>query len=198
MALSGHCHYLAEAVIVSPLEEVKFKRRGGTVSDTKHVSMNAKQQAELDQILRGICKERKVAVEADLESRLSYRERDPERPKQASWAAYSRFLLSDGHTVYVALRTMKASVSAKPDKWAQSKVAKRLARQKKAADRKAAKEAKALPICTGVTNTDKPKTVKVKATTKKIPVVAFDKNLSTLEGDSMRQVRKKAAEKVSQ
>jgi hypothetical protein len=57
------------------------------VSDTKHVAMNAKQQEQLDQILRGICKERKVAVEADLDTRLSYRERDPEKPKQAVWSA---------------------------------------------------------------------------------------------------------------
>jgi hypothetical protein len=35
-----------------------------------------------------------------------------------------------------------------------------------------------------------PKTVKVKATTKKMPVVKFDKDLPTLEGRSMRQVKK--------
>ncbi len=133
------------------------------MSETKHVAMNAKQQEQLDQILRGICKERKVAVEADLDSRLSYRERDKAKPKQASWEAYSRFLLSDGHTVYVALRTMKASVSKEVDKWAQSKVEKRLARQKKAAERKAAKEAKAKPV------------------------VKFDPKLSTVEGGSMRK-----------
>lgn len=36
----------------------------------------------------------------------------------------------------------------------------------------------------------KPATVKVKATTKKMPVVKFDPGLSTLEGTSMRQVKK--------
>ncbi len=146
--------------------------------------MNAKQQEQLDQLLRDICKERKVAVEADLDSRLSYREKDPKNPKAASWESYSRFLLSDGHTVYVALRTMKASVSKDVDKWAQAKVAKRLARQKKAAERKAAKEAKAKAA------EPKAATVKVKATTKKMPVVKFNKDLSTLEGTSMRQVKK--------
>jgi hypothetical protein len=104
----------------------------------------------------------------------------------AVWSAYSRFLLSDGHTVYVSLRTMEFSVSAKPDKFAQAKVSRRLARQKKAAERKAARDAK------GAANAEpKSATVKVKATTKKImPVVKFDKDLPTLEGTSMRQVKK--------
>jgi hypothetical protein len=106
-----------------------------TVSETKHVAMNKAQQAQLDSILRGVCKDRKCAVEADLDSRLSYRLKDADKPKQAVWEAYSRFLLSDGHTVYVALRTMKASVSSKPDKFAIAKVEKRLARQKKKAAR---------------------------------------------------------------
>ena len=112
-------------------------------TETKHVPMNKQQQEKLDQILRGIAKERKVAIESDLETRLSYRDRDPKNPKAASWDAYSRFLLSDGHVIYVNLRTMKASVSSKPDKFAIAKVEKRLAKQKKRNERKAAKEAKA-------------------------------------------------------
>lgn len=106
------------------------------MSDTKHVSMNKKQQAELDKVLRAICKERKCAVEADLECRTSYREADPKKPKAATWLAYARFLLSDGHTVYIQLRTMAASVSSKPDRFAIAKVEKRLARQKKRAAKK--------------------------------------------------------------
>jgi hypothetical protein len=152
------------------------------MSETKHVAMNAKQREQLDQILRDIAKERKCAIEADLESRLSYRAKDPNNPKAASWDAYSRFLLSDGHTVYVALRTMKASVSKDVDKWAISKVEKRLARQKKASEQKAkAAESKAEP---------KSATVKVKATTKKMPVVKYDKDLPTLEATGARQVKK--------
>ena len=50
--------------------------------------------------------------------------------------------MSDGHTVYVSLDTMKATKSAKPDKHAQEKVAKRQARAAKRAERKAAREAK--------------------------------------------------------
>ena len=90
-------------------------------SETKHVAMNKAQQEKLDQILRGIAKERKVAVEADLDSRLSYRDKDPKQPKAASWGAYSRFFLSDGHTVYVNLRTMEASVSKEIDKFARQR-----------------------------------------------------------------------------
>lgn len=110
------------------------------MSKTQHVAMNKKQQAELDKVLRAICKERKCAVEADLECRTSYREADPKKPKAATWLAYARFLLSDGHTVYVPLRNMAAtSVSAKPDRFAIAKVEKRLARQKKRAAAKAVK-----------------------------------------------------------
>jgi hypothetical protein len=139
------------------------------VSETKHATMGPKQQAKLDKILRGIAKERKVAVEADLDSRLSYREKDSNKPKQASWAAYSRFLLSDGHTVYVDLRTMKASVSKVVDKFAQAKVEKRLAKQKKAAERKAAREAKAKAKAAEKTEPKKavePKAPKVKKAAK--------------------------------
>jgi hypothetical protein len=144
------------------------------MGDTKHVAMNAKQQEQLDQVLRGICKERKVSVEADLDSRLSYREKDPKNPKAASWDSYSRFLLSDGHTVYVALRTMKASVSAKPDKFAQAKVEKRLARQKKTAERKAAREAKAA-------ESKKPAVEPKVKKARKVNVIKFDKSLPTLD-----------------
>ena len=110
-------------------------------NETKHVAMNKLQQEKLDQILRGIAKERKVAIEADLDSRMSYREKDPKNPKAASWSAYSRFLLSDGHTVYCALRTMKFSVSSKPDKYAQGRAEKRA---KKLAAREARKAARLL------------------------------------------------------
>jgi hypothetical protein len=116
--------------------------------------MNKQQQEKLDQVLRGICKERKVAVEADLDTRLSYRDKDPKNPKAASWDCYSRFLLSDGHTAYIALRTMKASVSSKPDKFAIAKVERRLAKQKKRNERKAAKEAKAATMASKKTLTD--------------------------------------------
>ena len=110
-------------------------------AETKHVAMNEKQQKELDKVLRKIAQERKAAVEADLDCRLSYR--DAEKKGDVSWQAYARFLLSDGHTIYVNLRTIEASVSKTPDKFAIAKVEKRLARQKKRNEGKAAKEAKA-------------------------------------------------------
>jgi hypothetical protein len=123
------------------LKEFKSKRGDIMAAETKHVAMNAKQQAELDKVIRKIAQERKAAVEADLDCRLSYR--DAEKKGDVSWQAYARFLLSDGHTIYVNLRTMKASVSSKPDKFAIAKVERRLAKQKKRNERKAAKEAKA-------------------------------------------------------
>jgi hypothetical protein len=110
---------------------------------TKHVAMSEKQQEQLRKAVHAICKEHNTGVTADLDSRLSYREKDEKNPKAASWDAYSRFLLDDGHTVYVSLRTMKASYSEKVDKFAQAKVEKREAKKAKAAERKAAKEAKA-------------------------------------------------------
>jgi hypothetical protein len=146
--------------------------------------MNAKQQAALDKVIRKIAQERKVAVEADLDCRTSYRDKDPKDPKAASWLAYARFLLSDGHTIYVNLRTMAASVSKEVDKFAQGKVEKRLARQKKAAERKTARVEKAKAKAAG------PKAATVRATTKKMPVVKFDKDLPTLEATATRQVKK--------
>lgn len=157
-------------------------------SETKHVQMNERQQKELDKVLRKIAQERKVAVEADLDSRLSYR--DAEKKGDVSWGAYSRFLLSDGHTVYVNLRTMQASVSKTPDKFAQAKVEKRLAKQKKASERKAAKEAKAAEVKATVKPAEEPKP-KAPKKARTIPVVKFDKDVPTLEGTADRQVKSK-------
>ena len=150
-------------------------------TETKHVSMGPKQQEQLDKLLRGICKERKVAVEADLDSRLSYR--DGEKG-EASWGAYSRFLLSDGHTIYVNLRTMEASVSKEVDKFAQAKVEKRLAKQKKAAARKEAAEAKAIAKAAADAKKadEKPKAEPKAKKAPKAKTVKFDAALPTLEG----------------
>ena len=97
------------------------------MSKTKHVRLNEK---ELDNVVRKLAAGQNAAVEAQLERRLSYRDEG-----KVQWLAYARFLLSDGHTVYVNLRTMQGSVSKKPDKFAQAKVEKR----EKRAARKAAK-----------------------------------------------------------
>jgi hypothetical protein len=159
-------------------------------TETKHVPMGPKQQEQLDKLLRGIAKERKVAIEADLDSRLSYR--DAEKKGDVSWGAYSRFLLSDGHTVYVNLRTMEASVSKEVDKFAQAKVEKRLAKQKKRAERKAAQEAKAAAKkAATVKKADEPKPA-AEPKAKKAPkakVVKYDKSLPTLDGIPVRPVK---------
>jgi hypothetical protein len=99
------------------------------MAKTKHVRFGKAEQKQLDNVVRKLAAERKAAVEAELERRLSYR--DEGKPQ---WAAYARFLLSDGHSVYVSLHTMKGSVSKTVDKLAKAKVAKR---EKKAAARKA-------------------------------------------------------------
>jgi hypothetical protein len=100
-----------------------------TMSQTKHVRFGKPEQKRLDDVVRKLAAEQNAAVEAQLERRLSYRDEG-----KVQWLAYARFLLSDGHTVYVNLRTMEGSVSKKPDKFAQAEVEKR---EKKAAARAA-------------------------------------------------------------
>jgi hypothetical protein len=150
--------------------------------ETKHVAMNEKQQAALRKAVTAICKEHNTGVRAHLETRLSYRERDPENPKAAWWAAYSRFLLDDGHTVYVQLRTMEASYSKDVDKFAQSKVEKAIARAEKKAAKKAARAAKAQAKAAKKAEAVTVKTPVVKAPKAKgVPRVAFDPTLDTLD-----------------
>jgi hypothetical protein len=111
------------------------------MSETKHVKFGEAQQKELDNVVRKLAASRKVAVEAELDRRLSYRDEG-----KVQWGAYARFLLADGHTVYVNLRTMEGSVSKKPDKFAQAKVEKAERRKKERAERKAKTEAKAKTV----------------------------------------------------
>jgi hypothetical protein len=107
------------------------------VSETKHVHFGEAKQKELDNVVRKLAQERKAAVEAELDRRLTYRDEG-----KVQWQAYARFLLSDGHTIYVNLRTMEGKVSKEVDKFAQGKVAKREAKAAKRAEKKAAREAK--------------------------------------------------------
>jgi hypothetical protein len=107
------------------------------VSEIKEVAMNKAQQEKLENVLRKITKERKATIVATLDTRLTYRV--AEKKGDLAYAAYSRFLLSDGHVAYVDLRKMTASVSKSIDKFAQGKVEKRA---KKAAAREARKAAR--------------------------------------------------------
>ncbi len=90
------------------------------MSQTKHVRFGKAEQKRLDDVVRKLAAEQNAAVEAALERRLSYRDEG-----KVQWLAYARFLLSSGHTIYINLRTMTGSVSKKPDRFAQAKVAKR-------------------------------------------------------------------------
>jgi len=99
------------------------------MSQTKHVKFGKAEQKRLDDVVRKLAAQQNAAVEAQLERRLSYRDEG-----KVQWLAYTRFLLSNGHTIYINLKTMEGSVSKKPDKYAQAKVEKR---EKKAAARTA-------------------------------------------------------------
>jgi len=90
------------------------------VSQTKHVPFGKAEKKRLDDVVRKLAAGQNAAVEALLERRLSYRDEG-----KVQWLAYARFLLSNGHTIYINLRPMEGSVSTKPDKFAEAKVEKR-------------------------------------------------------------------------
>jgi hypothetical protein len=149
-------------------------------NETKHVQFGEAKQKQLDDVVRKLAHEQGplVAVEAELDRRLSYREEG-----KVQWGAYARFLLSNGHTVYVNLRTMEGSVSKTPDKYAQAKVEKRAERKAKA-EAKAA-EAKATKA--------EPKVEKVKAKTVKGGKVPKDYDPAAEVLNSMAGVTKSSA-----
>jgi hypothetical protein len=104
------------------------------------------------------------------------------------WGHYAQVLLtyspSEFGVAYVNLAKPsepKVTIHDAESKGGKHATAKELKRLKRIEKREAAK-AKAAER--------KPATVKVKSTTKKMPVVAFNKDLSTLEGSSERQVKK--------
>jgi hypothetical protein len=101
------------------------------MSETKKVQFGEAKKKELDNVVRKLAAERKAAVEVELDRRLSCCDEG-----KVQWSAYARFLLSDGHTVYVNLRTIEGSVSKKPDKYAQAKVEKRAAKAAKRAGKR--------------------------------------------------------------
>jgi hypothetical protein len=107
------------------------------MSETKHVQFGEAKQKELDNVVRKLAQGHKAAVEAELERRLSYRDEGKVR-----YQAYARFLLSDGHTIYVNLKTMEGSVSKKPNKHEIAHQEKREARAAKREERRAAAEQK--------------------------------------------------------
>jgi hypothetical protein len=107
---------------------------------SKQVQFGEAKQKELDGVVRKLAQESKAAVEGCIEQRLSYQDEG-----KVQWQAYSRFLLSNKHVVFVNLRTMEGSVSEKP--LTAGKLAKIEAKAKRVADRatrKAAREAKKL------------------------------------------------------
>jgi len=132
--LSGHAPRHAALVTLVLSGNCRHEEQ---MSKTKKIEISPALRKQIDQAIREV--RGNAAVEAPLDHRYSSRKGGD---GEASWQAYERYLLSDGHTVYVSLNTMKATKSAKPDKHAQAKVEKRRAREAKRAERKAAREAK--------------------------------------------------------
>jgi hypothetical protein len=108
---------------------------------SKRIQFGEAKQKELDNVVRKLAQGHKAAVEAELERRLSYQDEGKVR-----YQAYARFLLSDGHVVFVNLRTMEGSVSAKPNMRAKGKVERREKAIAKREEKKAQAEAKAAQV----------------------------------------------------
>ena len=134
---------------------------------SKKVQIGEVKREEIDKVVRKLARSQgpEVVVLNKIQSRYTYKDEGKNQ-----YQAYERFVLSNGHTIYVNLRDVeKASVSKEPDKWALGKYEKQLAKQEKRSALKAAKEAKAAER----------KTVKIKATTQ-LPIIPFDPKASTL------------------
>lgn len=142
------------------------------MSETKKIAVGPAKREELDDIVRKAAKPN--AVEAKLDSRYTYKDEGKVR-----WGAYERYLLSNGHTLYLNLQTKEASVSKEPDKFAQAKVAKREAKAAKRAAAKLAREEKA-KVKADAQKTEPKAEPKPKAA-KRVKTVKFDPKLPTVE-----------------
>lgn len=123
------------------------------MSDIKHIKITPKLQEQIDAEVRKA--KGSAAVEAMIEQRLSHRDATENK---AGWGAYQRYLLSDGHTIFVNLsgKELTATKSEKParqDGAAIRKYKARLRRQEK----EVAKAAKAEQPVTVKAKTTKPK-----------------------------------------
>ena len=159
------------------------------MSDSKKLNIGQARRKELDDIIRKAAQAAGTAVESALDKRHTYKDEGEVR-----WQAYERYLLSNGHTLFINLVSKAASVSKQPDKFAQAKVEKRAAKLAKRAERKAAREAKAAKSQPVTVSAAKPEP-KPKATTKgkaaKVPVVKFDSTIPTVELSQVKQAAKK-------
>jgi hypothetical protein len=137
-----------QAAILVTLVVSATSRNEEQMSATKTYKINPSKREEIDNLIRAAVKkaatERKwdltPAVEAALDRR--YTERVPEKKGDVGWIPYERFLLSNGHTVYVNIKGMAVTVSEKPDHRAIQKVDALARRKAERAARKKAREAK--------------------------------------------------------
>jgi hypothetical protein len=103
------------------------------MTESIKVNITKAKREQIDALVRAAAKPH--AVEAPLDKRHTN--------KPGKYTAYERFLLSNGHTVYVNLADPsepKVTVSAKPDKFAQGKVEKAERKKAQRAERKAKRE----------------------------------------------------------
>jgi hypothetical protein len=103
------------------------------------------------------------------------------REHSKKWGNYQQFLTDDGYTAFVNLDAdpMTVKVSGKPNAMHFGRYKRAQERAEKLLAKTTAKEAKA-----------EPKLKAVRRAAGKTPIVKFDKDLPTLEGSSMRQVKK--------
>lgn len=127
------------------------------------IDMTKAKRNSVDNLVREAVKEKFGHVEpivSELDKRFSSKTKDGKKV----YGAYMRFLCENGHTVFVNLDEMEASVSEKPNAHAVGKV-KRMATRKAERVKKAAEKNKA--DVKAAVKTAKARTAKVKATTTK-------------------------------
>lgn len=117
------------------------------MSETKIYKITPAKREEIDGLIRAAVKKAATengwsptpAVEAALDKR--YSERIAEKEGDVAWAPYERYLLSNGHTVYVGIKSMSVSVSDKPSKLAIQRAKAKTQRAADRAERKAKRDA---------------------------------------------------------
>src|SRR3972149_2975049 len=97
----------------------------------KTFSIGPETRKKIDKLVREAAGTKR-AVEAALDKRHT--------SKPGVYSAYERYLLSDGHTVFVSLETMKATVSDKPNRRAVAKLERQNRRRAARAARKQTRE----------------------------------------------------------
>lgn len=110
-------------------------------AEVKTINIGPAKRAEIDDNIRKAVKEKFGKVHA-VASHLDRRYTERASTGKAGWKPYERFLLDNGHTVFVSLSTFNVTVSESVDKKAQAKISARTERLAASAEKKAEREAK--------------------------------------------------------